>query len=75
MTMQRRRQIYQEVLRSDFLAGVPEVLPRGAAEPAAERGDRPGGCDTGVHQRLAGGPALPQREGEETPQRRHHPIR
>lgn len=32
-----------------MLAGFPQVLPRGAAEPAAQGGDRPRGCDAGLH--------------------------
>lgn len=55
--------------------GFPALLPRGAAQPAAEGGDRPSGGLTGLHQRLAGRPALPPREGEEEPRGRRHPVR
>jgi len=41
------------------LSGFPEVLPCGAAEPAAAGGDRSGGGDASLHQRLARGPTLP----------------
>lgn len=57
------------------LAGLSQVLPRGAAEPAAEGGHRPRGCDAGLHQRLAGRPALPERQGEEETRSRRHPVR
>lgn len=56
-------------------AGLSQVLPRGAAQPAAQGSDRPRGCDAGLHQRLARRPTLPQRQGEEEPRRRHHPVR
>lgn len=55
--------------------GVPALLPRGAAQPAAAGGDRPGGRLAGLHQGLAGRPALPPREGEEEPRGRRHPVR
>ncbi|XP_056868855.1 myosin-IIIa isoform X7 [Takifugu flavidus] len=38
---------------------VPQVLPRGAAEPDGAAGHPEGGAAPGVHQRLAGGPAVP----------------
>lgn len=57
------------------LAGLSQVLPRGAAEPAAEGGHRPRGCDAGLHQRLAGRPTLPERQGEEETRSRRHPVR
>lgn len=57
------------------MSGVPEVLPCGAAEPAAERADSTGDGDAGLHQGLAGCEALPQREGEEEPWGRRHPVR
>lgn len=57
------------------MSGVPEVLPCGAAEPPAERADSTGDGDAGLHQGLAGGEALPQREGEEEPWGRRHPVR
>lgn len=58
-----------------FLAGFSEILPCGAAEPAAEGGDSPGGGVAGLHQGLAGRPTLPEREGEEKPRGRRHPVR
>lgn len=56
-------------------SGFPAILPRGAAQPAAEGGDRPRGGLAGLHQRLAGRPALPQGEGAEKPRGRRHPVR
>lgn len=59
----------------NILAGFSAVLPCGAAEPAAEGGDSPGRGDAGLHQRLAGRPALPEREGKEKTRGHHHPVR
>lgn len=56
-------------------AGFPEVPPCGAAEPSAERGDGSGGGPASVHQRVAGGSALPYRAGEEDPRSRRRPVR
>lgn len=56
-------------------SGFPQVLPRGAPEPAAEGGDRSGGGDAGLHEGLAGCPTLPEGEGEEKPRSHRHPVR
>lgn len=46
------------------LAGVSEVLSSGAAQSDVTGCDRVGGVDAGLHQRLAGSSAVPERERE-----------
>lgn len=59
----------------NILSGFSAVLPCGTAEPAAEGGHSSGGGDASLHERLAGGPALPKREGEEKTWGHHYTVR
>lgn len=57
------------------LAGVSEVLSRGAAQSDVAGGDRAGGVDAGLHQRLAGSSAVPKRERETQQWSDYHTVR